>query len=93
LRDLRAHTRGDQSGFAQMTGRLAISRRELIAGRSDLAHRPSRPVPPSCEMRTKPPSARRDDEEDCEQMLIDELHVREVVARTAIPLHLPAEGK
>jgi hypothetical protein len=36
---------------------------------------------------------RRDDEEDCEQMLIDELHVREVVARTAVPLHLPAKGK
>ena len=35
---------------------------------------------------------RRDDEEDCEQMLIDELHVRQVVARIAIPLHFPAKG-
>jgi hypothetical protein len=26
-------------------------------------------------------------------MLIDELHVREVVARIAIPLHFPAKGK
>jgi hypothetical protein len=35
---------------------------------------------------------RRDDEEDCEQMLIDEPHVREVVARIASPLHFPAKG-
>jgi hypothetical protein len=36
---------------------------------------------------------RRDDEEDCEQVLIDELHVRQVVARIAIPLHFPAKGE
>jgi hypothetical protein len=35
----------------------------------------------------------RDDEEDCEQMLIDELHVRQVGPAQPIPIHFPAKAK